>query len=258
MPLAIQEVQQALAINPNLAAGQLSLAASRLWYEWNWAGAETAYRRALELTPGDSWPRYGYSVFLSLRGRHEEAIAEAQRAAELDPVSPMNSLGVINAFSLARRFDEAIECASRAITLEPSFFSTYWALALALAGTGRYAEAVATLERGRPFAHGDANLEGFLGWAYGLNGEPEKARAIADQLEARRRLTYVGGTHIALVYQGLGDMDQAMRWYQQAYSDRATDCSAYARAPQFDAARLDSRFQALVRSIESGGQETMV
>lgn len=255
MPVASQSVGRALALNPNLAAGQLALAATRLWFEWHWTGAEAAYRRALELAPGDSWARYGYCTFLQLRGRHDEALAEARRAQELDPVSPLMGLGVTNALYMARRFDEALAHAEQARAHEPGFFSTYWSMALAQVGLGRHADAVATLEAGRAYSRGDATLEGFLGWAYGLAGQPEQAREVARQLEARRQAAYVGGTHIAMIYEGLGDIDTAMTWYETAYADRATDCSSYPQAPHFDTARRHPRFQELVRLIEMGGLE---
>jgi serine/threonine-protein kinase len=255
MPQALKSVARALELNPNLAAGQLSQAALRLWYEWDWAGAEQSYRRAVELAPADGWPRYGLATFLALRGRHDEAIAHARQAVEADPVSALTRLGLCNALYMARRFDETIKAADESLALEPAFFSTYWAKGLAQAGLGQYAEAVTTLEAGRPFARGDATIEGFLGWAYGLAGETDKARAVAQQLEAKRQAAYVCATHLGIINQGLGDLDTAMRWYEQAYADRATDCSSYARGPHFDVARQDPRFQDLVARIEAGGPE---
>jgi serine/threonine-protein kinase len=253
MPTATEAATRALALNPNLADGQLALAWARHWYDWNWSAAESAYRRAVELTPGDSWPRMNYAYFLGLRGRHDEAIAEARRSIAIDPVSVIVSRSLTDTLTLARRFDEAIEHGTRAIALEPAFGSSYWALGLAQAGSGRFADAVATLERGRQYSAGDAALEGFLGWAYARSGHAAEARDIARQLETRREAGYVTATHIALVYQGLGEMDAAMRWFRAAYDERATDCCAYRIAPQFDAAREDPRFRALIDAIESGG-----
>jgi serine/threonine protein kinase/tetratricopeptide (TPR) repeat protein len=253
MPVAIQQAVRALELNPRLAEGQLSLAWARHWYDWNWIGAEESYRRAVELTPGDSWPRMCYSAFLGLRGRFDEAIAESKRAVELDPVSAIISRGVSDALVMARRFDDAIAHATRAIALEPSFSSMYWSLALAQAGKGSFADAVTTLEEGRRYGQGDATLEGFLGWAYGRAGQREQALAVARELETRRQTAYVNATCLGLVYQGLGDFDTAIGWYRQAYEDRATDCCSYRLAPHFDTMRDDPRFRALIEHIEDGG-----
>ena len=98
-------------------------------------------------------------------------------------------------------------------------------------------------------------LEGFLGWAYGMAGEPEKARIIARQLEARGATAYVTAWSIGVVYQGLGEMDEAMRWYRLDYAERGMVCCSYARAPHYDVARQDPRFRELVELIEMGGPE---
>ena len=112
-----------------------------------------------------------------------------------------------------------------------------------------------TLEQGRQYSHGDAALEGFLGWAYGMSGDRNSARTIAHQLEARRETSYVTASQIGIVYQGLDEIDEAVRWYRQAFADRATDCCTYARAPHFERARGDSRFRELIDLIEAGAPE---
>ena len=170
MPIAIQSAMRALELNPRLAEGQLAMAWARHWYDWNWAGAEEFYRRAVELTPGDSWPRMCYATFLGLRGRLRRSHRGSATATELDPVSAIISRGVSDVLMMGRRFDEAIEHATKAIALEPSFSSMYWSLALAQAGNGLYSDAVATLEQGHRYGQGDATLESFLGWAYGRAG----------------------------------------------------------------------------------------
>jgi serine/threonine-protein kinase len=255
MPLGRAATERALAANPDFADGRLARAWVLHWYDWNWIEAEKEYRRAIELSPGDSWVSMNYSVFLAVRGRPDEAIREAMRAIELDPVSLIINRGLGDALYLAGRHDEAIDHASRALALEPTFFSTYWILGLAKAGKGQYAEAATTLEQGRQYSHGDAALEGFLGWAYGMSGDRNSARTIAHQLEARRETSYVTASQIGIVYQGLDEIDEAMRWYRQAFADRATDCCTYARAPHFEQARADARFRELIDLIEAGAPE---
>jgi serine/threonine-protein kinase len=255
MPLGKTATERALAANPDLAEGRLALAWVSHWYDWKWSEAETEYRRAIELSPGDSWVHMNYSVFLAVRGRFDEAIREAVRAIEIDPVSLIINRGLGDALYLAGRYDEAIDHATRALALEPTFFSTYWVLGLAKAAKGQYSDAAATLEQGRPYAHGDAALEGFLGWAYGMSGDETKAMTIARELERRRETSYVTASQIGIVYQGLGRMDDAIRWYRQAFTDRATDCCTYARAPHFERARTDDRFRELIERIEAGSPD---
>jgi TolB-like protein/Flp pilus assembly protein TadD len=252
MPLAKSAAERALRVNPDLAQGHLALASVRHWYDWDWAGAERAYKKAIELSPADAMARFNYAELLALLGRSEEAIAEAARATERDPISPIVCRAMGDALYVSRRYDEAIEYAHRMLALEPSFFSTYWILGLALAGKGQYAEAIGAFEQGRAHSYGDPPLESFLGWVSALAGDRDRARTIARELEGRRAVGYVSATNIALIYQGLGEMDEALRWYTLAVNERAADCSAYQQVPYFDAAREDPRFQALIRRINSG------
>ena len=252
MPLAKSAAERALRVNPDLAQGHLALASVRHWYDWDWTGAERAYKRAIELSPADAMARFNYAELLALLGRSEEAIAEAACATERDPISPIVCRAMGDALYVSRRYDEAIEYAHRMLALEPSFFSTYWILGLALAGKGQYAEAIGAFEQGRAHSHGDPPLESFLGWVSALAGDRDRARTIARELEGRRAVGYVSATNIALIYQGLGEMDEALRWYTLAVNERAADCSAYQQVPYFDAAREDPRFQTLIRRINAG------
>jgi eukaryotic-like serine/threonine-protein kinase len=252
MPLAKSAAERALRVNSDLAQGHLALASVRHWYEWDWAGAERAYKKAIELSPADAMARFNYAELLVLLGRSEEAIAEAACATERDPISPIVCRAMGDALYVSRRYDEAIEYAHRMLALEPSFFSTYWILGLALAGKGQYAEAIGAFEQGRAHSYGDPPLESFLGWVSALAGDRDRARTIARELEARRAVGYVSATNIALIYQGLGEMDESLRWYTLAVNERAADCSAYQQVPYFDAAREDPRFQALIRRINAG------
>ena len=252
MPLAKSAAEAALRLNPNLAEGHIALATVRHWYEWDWTPAESGYRRAIELSPADGNARFNYAEFLISRSRFDEAIDEAGRAIECDPVSPIVNRAMGDALYVSGRFDEAIAHAERAIAMEPTFFSTYWVLGLSLAGQGRYMDAVHAFERARPYAHGDAPLEGFLGWAAALAGDRTRAATIARELESRRAAGYLAASNIGIVHQGLGNLDEAMRWYEQAFADRSGECVSYLNNPHFAAAREHPRFQVLLAHIESG------
>jgi serine/threonine-protein kinase len=258
MPLAKQASERALALNPRLADGHLSLATVRQWFDWDWAAAEAGYREAIALSPGNAMARFNYAELLLTRGRFDEALVEAGRAIELDPVSPIVSRSMADVLYASGRFEQAHAHAEKMLALEPGFFSTYWILGLSLAGQGKYAEAIAALERGRAYGHGNAQIESFIGWISALAGDHDTARAIADQLERRRATGYVSGACIGLVHQGLGDMDTAMRWYETAIEERAGECAVFAVNPYFAAAREDARFRDLIHRVDAGAAEARV
>jgi len=56
--------------------------------EWDWAGAEREYRRAIELNPSYPLHAFGYALYLDGMQRFEEAVAQAERASNWTGVGP--------------------------------------------------------------------------------------------------------------------------------------------------------------------------
>ena len=75
---------KALELDERLASAHYALATARTWYDWDWQSAEREFRRAVELNPNDALGRNWHGGYLSLRRRHQEAIAEHERARDLD------------------------------------------------------------------------------------------------------------------------------------------------------------------------------
>ena len=220
MPKAKEAALRALALDETAADAHLALAYVLHYYEWDSAGAEREYGRALELNPGDAQARTAYASLLADTGRVDEAVAEARSAVERDPVSAQTRFVLALVFVAARRFEEAIAVAHAAIELDPSFPSSYQALGWGLVGLGRHDEAVEAFRQQVIVAPGDPMAQAGHGWALGLAGRKQEALAILEDLERRRSESYVGGSLLAGVCVGLGDHDRAISWLQKAAEER--------------------------------------
>src|SRR5262249_27781272 len=86
-PKAKAAALKAMQLDDRLAEAHASLAYVRFWYDWDWAGAESEFRRAIDINPGYATAHQWYAEYLRLMGRQEEAIVESQRALQLDPLS---------------------------------------------------------------------------------------------------------------------------------------------------------------------------
>ena len=84
-PKSREAALQALALNDSLAEPHVVLGNYKMYYEWDWLGAEKELRRALELDPRAPGPRSAMSSLFAYTGRREQGIQEMRRAIELNP-----------------------------------------------------------------------------------------------------------------------------------------------------------------------------
>lgn len=238
---------KALELNENIAAAYIALAVGHILDDWDWAGAEAECRRAVESRPGDSLTHFHLADYMSIRGRHNEAIKEFSRALERDPISRVliGLFGLI--FYRARRYDESIAQCQKALEIDPNYANALWFLALSLEQKGEFPKAIAALEKAVSLSHG-SHYRALLGRAYALAGERTKALAILDGLKTLAQQRYVSPFDIAVVYVGLGDLAPAFHWLEEAYQQRVFRIIELTM-PMFDNVRCDPRWQDLVRRI---------
>jgi TolB-like protein/DNA-binding winged helix-turn-helix (wHTH) protein/Tfp pilus assembly protein PilF len=246
----------AIGIDDSLAEAHSALAYVLHNYDWNWSGAESEYKRALELNPNYSEAHHGYAVLLAAAGRNEQAVAEIRRAEELDPLLiPLQvNLGVV--LSCAGRQKEAIEQLQNTTDLNPKYSYARMELGMAYLRKGMYPEAVANLEKAVAAGKDDPDellYLGALAYGYAVAGRNREALKLLRELErqeANGKPVAAGwDTGLYPVYFALGQKDQAFGWLEKAYKQRS-DSLLYLRCwPEFDRLRVDPRFADLVRRV---------
>jgi tetratricopeptide (TPR) repeat protein len=110
--------------------------------EWDWTGAESEFKRAIELNPSYTEAHTWYAHYLVAVGRFEEGVAEAKRALELDPFSQFTRDFAGWASYLARRYDLTVQLSRKSIELSAEFPWAHYDLAEAYERTGRPDEAI--------------------------------------------------------------------------------------------------------------------
>jgi TolB-like protein/Tfp pilus assembly protein PilF len=242
-------VTRALELDPNLAEAHAALGEIDAFFEWDWAGAEAEYRRAVALSPGDSDVHESYGAFLNGQDRLDEGLAESREAARLDPLSvgPFHDMA-INAM-LRGDFDTAAAGFRRTIEINPDWVWGYIKLARTLSMQKKCPEAFAQAEIGeRIIAGGAAPLSrSWLGITYATCGDTVRARQKLAELHALEKSQYVDPVTFAAIHSALGEMDQALTWYEKAYQDRTPNMS-YALIFPLVSPELagNARFQAIL------------
>ncbi|MEP7149538.1 MAG: winged helix-turn-helix domain-containing protein [Acidobacteriota bacterium] len=245
VPLARIAAQKAVELDQNLADGHLQLAMLTA-DQWDWAAAERGYRRTLELNPSHSEAHRRYSSFLSVTGRHEEAISEAKRARELDPERMTSGMTYLRALLHARRFDELISESKKILEVQPDHRGAKAELSRGYSHKGMHAEAIILMESIRP-ENPTSSSQIYLGAAYARAGERKKALAIGRGLESTKE--YVSPAEMAVLYTALGEREKAFALLERAYVERDLQLKYLNSDPEFGPLQGDPRFQDLLRRV---------
>ena len=235
---------RALELNPNLAEAHTALASIREDYDWDWAGAEAEYKKAIALNPSYGQARHWYSHFLSRMGEHDLAIAEAKRAVEVDPLSPPVIVNLAAAYVFARQFDHAIAECRRAIQLDPNFPDAHYVLAISYREKGLHEEGIEEFRQQIAANNGNKYALGFLGYAYAVSGRKREAEDTIKELKA---IPGVSPLALALVYTGLQKDQLALQWLDKAVASRDPYVRYLKVDPCFERLRADGRFQDLLK-----------
>ena len=148
MPRAKSAAEQALRCDETLAEGHASLGCALATYDWNWTGADEAFRRAIELNPGYATAHYWRAMWnLVPTGRFDLAREEIEQARRLDPLSPVLSAGMGWQLYFARDFDGSVREADRALEIEETFVMAHDVEAIAHARLGNADRALESARR---------------------------------------------------------------------------------------------------------------
>ncbi len=248
-PKARTAAERALEIDERLAEAHASLGYTKLFYDWDWSGAQAEFKRAVELNPNYANTHMWYALYFAALGRFDEAIGEIRRAKELDPTSLVIIQGVGRHLYLARRYDEAIEQIRQSLELDPRFPRARMRLGDAYVQKRMFPEAIAELREALALSGGSPNVMGALGRAYALSGQRDEAMKVLDDLRVLSERRYVSPFAIALVYTGLGEKDQAFAWLRKSAEERSGLLFLSAVLPELDSLRSDPRFAELLRQI---------
>jgi TolB-like protein/Flp pilus assembly protein TadD len=249
MPKARAAAAKAVELDDTLAEAHMSLGRVKLYFDWDWTGAEKAFQRAIELSPNHSRAHYMYALLLSALGRHTEATREAQRSLALDPVSLLVNVLVGTVYCAVRQFQSAEGQFRKALELDPNYMFAHETLgSICLVQTGNYDEAVAELQKAASLAENIAVPRGGLGYVYAKAGRKDDALRVLEELDELSKQRYVSPWARAVIYLGLGD-DRMFDALEEAYQQRAPSLVWLNVMPWWDDVRAHPRFQDIIRRM---------
>jgi serine/threonine-protein kinase len=240
--------KKALEIDDTLGEAYASLAHIRL-HDWDWAGLEEEFKRALKLNPGHVIAYHWYSEYLMAMDRTDESIAIVKQAQEIDPLSPVVGITLAFAYYMARKYDQAIEQFRKALELDPHLFLPHYRLGSIYSLKGLHGEAIEEAQKAVTLSGRSSETLAGLGQAYAAAGSNEELQPVLDELNKQSEDRYVSPYYMAKIFASLGERDQAFTWLEKAYQERNPDFIELKVEPLLDPLRSDARFEDLLRRV---------
>jgi len=250
---AREALDKALVLDADLAEAHSTVGTLRMYADWDWAGAEAEYKRALALNPSYATAHHWYGLHLAFRGKTQAAREELERARELDPFSPIIRLNLAWVQFSAGDNDALIAGSQKEVANDSSFWDAYWDLGSAYVQKGELEKGITALHQAVELSHDSTATLSSLGYALGRAGKRHEAEQVLRKLHQRAQHEPVAAEEIAMVYIGLGDNNNALLWIEQAYRAQSKGLVLLKADPFYHSLAAEPRYRELVRKVGLSG-----
>jgi tetratricopeptide (TPR) repeat protein len=244
IPKARQAALKALSLDEKLGEAHTALGLV-LFDDYDFAGAERAFKRALELNSQDATAHQRYGFFLVCSGRHKKGLAEVRQALKIEPRSLAFNRSYGTDLFYARRYDESIAQLEKTLKLDASYQpSPHASLANAYWMKGDYAESAEEFAKYRE-AQGRQQDAGRVRESFSRGGWEGFLRMRIAELRGSTTNSY----GLAEYHAALGEKDQAFAELNKAYENHEYGLLVLKVDSRLDSLRDDRRFQDLLRRV---------
>jgi serine/threonine-protein kinase len=239
---ARQGLKKALMLDPDLSEAHRALGDIKKSYDWDWIGAEAAYKHAVELNPSSAASQTSLGLFLVYMGQFDEGVERCEAAQQLDPFSLETNIWLAYAYFLAHHFDDSIARLEFIRELDPGWGQIHHCLGITYAAKGLWDEAIASCNR-----YTGHKIPEYCGSVYALAGHRDQA---LERLQFCSTETDANPLCMAGIHAGLGEIDEAIAWIETAFEERGVWLLPWMRTPVLtENLRDDPRFQDIMRRM---------
>jgi TolB-like protein/DNA-binding winged helix-turn-helix (wHTH) protein/Flp pilus assembly protein TadD len=241
----------ALEIDPDLAEAHAALAKVRHSLDWNWAGAEESFRRAISLSPGYATAHHWYSIYLLTVGRVDQGVREALRARELDPLSRVINLHVGWSYFLAGQAEQALGQVQRTLELAPDYGNAHNLLGWIHLRNDRVDAARQALRRAVELDGSQPEYVAALAVVEARSGRPAEMRRLLASLSPAAADPELSAQPLVWIRTALGDRDEALRLAARDVENRSVCFYLFHLRlhPFFEPLRADPRLRELFKAV---------
>jgi serine/threonine protein kinase/Tfp pilus assembly protein PilF len=247
---ARQAAEKALELDPVLGEAHASFGNVLLIFEWDFAGAEREFKRAIDLNSAYPYARQWYAELLYATGRYEESIQENRKAVALEPFTPILQVNLGLSLMFAKQLAQSEQQFRKTLDMDPNYPIAHYGYAQILILQKRFDEAVTEMEKASQSMPESSYYRGYLGYAYAKAGKTAEARKILGELIEAARTKYISWLGIADIYAGLGEKDHAFAALELAYQQGDTRMDGLRARAELDSYwTTDPRYVQLLKKI---------
>jgi adenylate cyclase len=246
---AKEYAMKALDLDPNLAEAHTALAGNLHYYQYDWKGAESEFRRAIELKPSYSTAHQWYSHVLAQQGFFREAMQEISRALELDPFSLAINDNFGNGLYFNKKYDAAIEQFKKVHEMDPSYEPSYTWMAQTYCRVNLFVEAMSEIEALEKVSKSRLEPKLWKAYVLAIMSKTTEARDLLNEVQTHYQTEHISPFRIAEVYFLLGDKDAGFEWLTKAYDSHDGNINLLRVELELEPARNDPRYFDLIRKI---------
>ncbi|NJM54322.1 MAG: tetratricopeptide repeat protein [Blastocatellia bacterium] len=243
-PKAKEFALKALSLDEQLAEAHAALGLILTEFDYNFAEAETHYKRAIELNPNYATVRQFYGELLSHLGRFDESVAQFQKALEIDPLSPVINRTYGGTLYQARKYDEAIFQLKKMLDLNPTFGAAYATLSVVYNLKGEYAEGNEAYAKFQELS-GLPERAALIRESFARGGRKEVLSELTKEPQLQIMTSYIAAAFLA----ELGEKERAIVKLNESLAKHEYQIVLLKNDPRLDSLRDDSRFQDIIRRI---------
>jgi DNA-binding winged helix-turn-helix (wHTH) protein/TolB-like protein len=245
-PEARRHATKALVLDASLGEAHASLGFVKLYFEWDWPGAEAEFQRAIALNPNHATPHQWYSIYLLTAGRPADAFREIRSAQERDPLSLSVNTDLGFHYYYTGRYDEAVKQLKLVLEMNPDFPPAHLWLGRTYQELGRFDDALVEFRRVEERISDWPVSIAARGFVAGVAGRPAHALEALAALEKLSGDRFVTSYGVALVHASLGQNDAAFASLNKAFDERSNWLVWLRLDPRWNGLRSDPRFAQLV------------
>lgn len=250
---AASAAARAVMLDDTSAEAHTSLAHAKATQDWDLAGAELEFQRAIDLDPRYATARHWYAMScLVPMTRLEDALEQALIAQALEPVSSIIARELALLHYYRRDFEAALEQCDHVVELNPHFAPAYWALGFIQEQRQEIDESIAAFQRAVQLSPQSPRMQAALGRALAISGKRPLASRVLRTLNELATHRYVSPVDVALVHFALGQNDVGFEWLERARDERSFEMLSIKVDPKWDNLREDERFSAVLSRVGAG------